>query len=173
MIREIWSIFQFSECKHFPISQKFTIPEYNTVPHQKQRKVFSVDVKNNFNMSCVDKSHTCAFFLNCYLAAPRPTLGHFRGDSLTHLMLITVFLHFWPEDHREPCNEVGSLSPAERLVGFEPGTFRFLLQGLNSLGYSPRKCMSHTQNVKFYKLLYLIIFVTSTFTNTTFQFSKY
>ena len=25
----------------------------------KQRKFFSVDVKNNFNMSCVDKSQTC------------------------------------------------------------------------------------------------------------------
>ena len=42
-------------------------------------------------------------------------------------------LHFRPEGHREPRNEVGSLSPAERLVGFEPGTFRFLLQRLNPL----------------------------------------
>ena len=32
---------------------------------------------------------------------------------------------------------VESLSPAERLVGFEPGTFRFLLQCLNPLGHSP------------------------------------
>ena len=32
-------------------------------------------------------------FFNCYLAAPRPTLGHYRGDSLTHLMLINAFLH--------------------------------------------------------------------------------
>ena len=29
------------------------------------------------------------------------------------------------QGHREPRNEVGSLSPAERLVGFEPKTFRF------------------------------------------------
>ena len=29
---------------------------------------------------------------NCYLAAPRPTLGHSQGDSLTNPMLITVFL---------------------------------------------------------------------------------
>ena len=65
------------------------------------------------------------FFCNCYLAAPRPTSGHYRGDSLTHPMLITAFLHIRPEGHREPRSEVGSLSPAERLVGFEPGTFRF------------------------------------------------
>ena len=82
------------------------------------------------------------------MTAPRPTLGHYRGDSLSHPMLITCVLHIRPEGHRElmlitcvlrirpegqqkPRNEVGSLSPAERLVGFEPGTFRFLLQRLN------------------------------------------
>ena len=69
--------------------------------------------------------HFFFFFFNCYLAAPRPTSGHYRGDSLTHPMLITAFLHIRPEGHREPRSEVGSLSPAERLVGFEPGTFRF------------------------------------------------
>ena len=66
------------------------------------------------------------FFFNYYLAAPRPTSGHYRGDSLTHPMLITAFVHVRPEGHREPRSEVGSLSPAERLAGFEPGTFRFL-----------------------------------------------
>ena len=33
-------------------------------------------------------------FFNCYLAAPWPTLGHYRGDSLTHPMLITAFYIF-------------------------------------------------------------------------------
>ena len=37
------------------------------------------------------KTQNCQFFLNCYLAAPRPTLGHSQGDSLTNLMLITDF----------------------------------------------------------------------------------
>ena len=64
-------------------------------------------------------------FFNCYLAAPRPTLGHYRGGSLTQPMLITAFLLFWTEDHREPRNEVGSLRPAESPVGFKPGSFRF------------------------------------------------
>ena len=38
-------------------------------------------------------------------------------------MLIIMFLQFYPEVHREPHNKVGSLSPADPLVGFEPGTF--------------------------------------------------
>ena len=76
-------------------------------------------------------------FFNCYLAAPRPTLGHYQGGSLTHLMLITSILHIRPEGHRGPHNVVGSLSPAECLVGFEPGTFWFWSQCLNPLGHSP------------------------------------
>ena len=35
------------------------------------------------------------FFFNFYLATQWPTLGHYLGDSLTHLMLINVFLRFW------------------------------------------------------------------------------
>ena len=68
---------------------------------------------------------------NCYLAAPRPTLGHYWGGSLTHLMLITCVLHMRPKGDREPRNEVGSLSPAKHLVGFELGTFQSWLQHLN------------------------------------------
>ena len=30
-------------------------------------------------------------FFNCYLAGPRPTLGHFQGESLTNPMLINAF----------------------------------------------------------------------------------
>ena len=40
-------------------------------------------------------------------------------------MLITEFWLFLLEGYQEPRREVGSLSPAERLVGFELGTFRF------------------------------------------------
>ena len=77
------------------------------------------------------------FFFNCYFTALRPTSGHSQGDSLTNPMLITVFAHIRPEGHREPRNKVGSLSPVERLAGFEPETFQFLLQRLNPLGHSP------------------------------------
>ena len=62
-------------------------------------------------------------YISCYLAVPRPTLGHSWGDSLPDLMLITALLLIQPEGHQEPRNEVGSLSSAKRLVGFELGTF--------------------------------------------------
>ena len=62
-----------------------------------------------------------------YLAAPRPTLCHYRGKCLTHPMLITAALQFWSEGHWKPCNEVGFLSPGECQVGFEPRTFRLFI----------------------------------------------
>ena len=64
-------------------------------------------------------------FFNCYLAAPRPTLGHYLGGSLTYPMLITTFLHIRPDGHQEPRSDVASLSPIERLAWFESGTFQF------------------------------------------------
>ena len=63
-------------------------------------------------------------FIWC-LAFPRPNLGHSQGESLTNPMLIIVLYLCRPEGLREPCNEVGSLSLAEDLAGFEPGTFQF------------------------------------------------
>ena len=54
------------------------------------------------------------------MAAPQSSLGHHRGDSRTHLMLITGFTQFWPKSHWEP----RSLTPAKCLVGFESGIFR-------------------------------------------------
>ena len=50
------------------------------------------------------------YSFNYHLAVPRLTLGHYGGDSLTHLMLITVFLQFQPEGHWEPRNKGGPLS---------------------------------------------------------------
>ena len=35
------------------------------------------------------------FVLNCYLAAPQPTLGHYRGSCLTNPMLITAFFTYF------------------------------------------------------------------------------
>ena len=46
-------------------------------------------------------------------------------ESLTNLILIAAFVQFLPEGYQEPRNEVVSLSPAEHLVGCDPGTFRF------------------------------------------------
>ena len=63
------------------------------------------------------KCQIFSFFFNCYLAAPRPTLGNPQDGSLTNPMLITACYLFQPKGHWEPCNEVGSLSPAEHLAG--------------------------------------------------------
>ena len=68
------------------------------------------------------------FLFKCYLAATQLTLGHYRGGSLTYLMLITAFLHIWPWGHLELRNKVNSLCPAEHTMGFELGTFRFWQQ---------------------------------------------
>ena len=64
-------------------------------------------------------------FFDCYLVAPCPTLGHYSDSSHAHLILIAAFLHIWLECHKKPRSEVGSVSLAEPLMGFEPGTFRF------------------------------------------------
>ena len=84
------------------------------------------------------KAPLLSVFFNCYLAAPLPTLGHSQGDSITNPMLITAFYLCRPEGHREPRNEVGPLSPAERPAGFESGNFRFKSQRFNPLGHSTR-----------------------------------
>ena len=65
--------------------------------------------------------------------------GHPHPPNVNHCVL-----HFRPEGHREPRNEVGSLSLAERLVGFELGTFQFLLQCLNPIDHSPLKVVTKT-----------------------------
>ena len=68
-------------------------------------------------LSYTSNTITILSFFNCYLAVPRPTLGHSQGDSLTNPMLITSFIHILPEGHWEPGNEPGSQIPTEHLVG--------------------------------------------------------
>ena len=64
-------------------------------------------------------------FFNSYLAVPRPILHHYREDSFTNPMSITAFPQLWPEGHQKPYSKIGYLSPAKRLVGMDPGTFKF------------------------------------------------
>ena len=59
---------------------------------------FSDNIADRTVKNCIKKLYKCFFFFfNCYLAVPRPTLGHYRGDSLTHPMLITAFYMFDPK----------------------------------------------------------------------------
>ena len=77
-------------------------------------------------------------FKNCKSPSPPPLFAiieNFLGPSpplqkggghcvnLTNPILITAFYLFRPEGHQKSRSEVGSLSPAECLVGFETGTF--------------------------------------------------
>ena len=72
-------------------------------------------------------------------------------------MLITCVLHIQPESHWEPRNEVGSLSPAEHLVGFELETFWFWSQCFNPLGHSPLCFIRKTKTISFWLWQHLIL----------------
>ena len=124
------------------------------------------------------------FFFNCYLAVPQPTLGHSQRDSLTNLILITVFIYIQPEGNREHYNEVGSLSrPAKHLASFEPGTFRFLLQRFNPLGHSPpnfefalsitlkEKELFESKHVMVEHVMVLLVILSDMFLNNNFKMS--
>ena len=47
---------------------------------------------HTYNLTANRGSKSDRIWLFCYLAAPRPTLGHSQGDSLTNPKLITAFL---------------------------------------------------------------------------------
>ena len=63
-----------------------------------------------------------SFFIQ-YLAVPWPALGHHQGDRVIDPVLIFALFKFQPKSHWGPHNNVGFLSPPERLVKFEPETF--------------------------------------------------
>ena len=68
-----------------------------------------------------------------YLAAPRPTLGHYRGKSVLTDVNHCVFYQFWPELHWESRNEVGFLSPARRLWGLDQKPLKPFSYNYNAL----------------------------------------
>ena len=87
---------------------------------------------------------TCSFLI-CYSASPRST----------HPKLITTFCHIRPEGYRKPRNEVGSLSPTERLVGFKPEILRFTQ---DSLGHSPKQFWNVSRQ-SYYLLILRVNFI--------------
>ena len=54
------------------------------------------------SLRCLLWPHSSSLYFNGHFVAPRPTLVHYWGDSLTRPMLITAFLLFRPVGHREP-----------------------------------------------------------------------
>ena len=76
----------------------------------------------------------------CPMANFEPLL---RGKPHSHDVNHCIS-YFQPEGHWELRNKVGSLGPAECLVGFELGTFQFLLQcKIVLFCYFPFFSMSH------------------------------
>ena len=65
------------------------------------------------------------------------------GTASLNPMLMTAFYIFDPKITGSLVAR--SLSPVECLVGFELGTFRFLLQRLNPLGHSPQSLKSYIE----------------------------
>ena len=60
-------------------------------------------------------------------------------------IIIAAFLQIRPKGHREPCNQVGSLSLVEFLMDFEQRIFRFYLQRFSPLDHSPQiRSLSHS-----------------------------
>ena len=78
--------------------------------------------------------------------ATQTALGHYQQSSFTNPMLITALQLFWSECHREPRNEVGSLSLAVGPMEFETGTFWFWLSCPNLLGHS--SLLTYPTNIK-------------------------
>ena len=99
------------------------------------------------------------FFSVWYLALPWPILSHSWGYSLCHPIII-AFASFRLKGHRKSRNEFGSLSPAERVVGFEPDTFRFNINALSTP-------YQHLINTVWYTFLFMCISICSRHTKSS------
>ena len=76
------------------------------------------------------------YFFICYLAAARLTIGPLsRRKPHSPDVNLGAFIYLRFEGQWEPRNEVGSLSPAECLVGIELGNFQFKASHSNSDKY--------------------------------------
>ena len=86
--------------------------------------------------------------LICYLTAPRPNLGHYQGDSVNHSIILLKL-----KGYMEPHNKAGSLTPAEHLVGFEPGAFQFYLSTRTEYLFRSLQYLFSSQHYKNFILL--------------------
>ena len=74
------------------------------------------------NKDTEKKCKICSYFFISHLAFVRLNLGHWKGGSLTHPMLITTLFEVRPEGDWEPRNEVGSQSLENASVKFHSWT---------------------------------------------------
>ena len=90
------------------------------------------------------------FSLSVVWVPPQLAFGHNQGDSLSHLMLITVPVKFQLKGCQEPCNEVGSLSPAKQwgcIYNFK------VWETLTQLYQNARNILRHKWNINYSKIL--------------------
>ena len=82
--------------------------------------VIQTDVKRGLTFANV-----LIFFFKLLFGCPTANFGPLSRGQPDSPDVNHCVLHIQPEGHREPHSEVGFLSPATCLVGFELGTFRF------------------------------------------------
>ena len=110
----LWGSGSFFNC-FFLLFNSFVpnVPFFYPLKALEKRKVF-------WCFQGVEKGYIGNIWIKIsYLAAPRPTLGHWQDDKLTHSMLITACFLIRPKGHREPRNRVGSGSPAKGISGIQ------------------------------------------------------
>ena len=73
-------------------------------------------------------------FLKNFVWLPHGHLWAIIGERLTYLILIIMFYLFWPKDHWEPCNKVGSLHLTEGSAPSGDWTEKLPILDLNPLG---------------------------------------
>ena len=94
---------------------------------------------------------TTVIFLISYLAAQKPTLGHWQGVRLTNQMFIIALLLFiliLTRRSQERTIEARSQGPAKHPVEFEPETFKFRWSTLTHWATIPKTTL-HLYFMKF------------------------
>ena len=90
--------------------------------------ILQIALGMNYHSRHVETSYTIFLFaVDCLIANLRQLS---REQPHSPDVKLSVTISFRSKGHRQPRNEVGYLSPAEHLVGFELGTLQFNLNAL-------------------------------------------
>ena len=118
-------------------AEDFDFEEANSKFHKEEieKELLKVLKKVKIEDEVRDGSHISDIFFQTAIWMPHGQLLAIIKESLTQPMLITAFLHFRPEVHREPHNSSGRASSTV-LTGNLPCLITSLHR-LNPLGYSP------------------------------------
>ena len=109
--------FKFSEVALVSVHCNCLIGHIIIVWGYRSRYTANTTVGIYFLIKNVNKITEAEIFFVGYLAALRPTLGHWQGSSLTHPIFITTVIKVRSEGHREPRSEVRFQSLAKCISG--------------------------------------------------------